>query len=335
MRWDPLRGEWVVIAAHRDQRPWRGGKVAEAPKEPDYDPTCYLCPGNPRARGKENPKYESTYAFDNDFPPAGFDAPHKTSRHGLYRAAPAYGRCRVICFHPRHDLTLGLMTVAEIRRVVTALQEEYRLLGSDPRINHVLMFENKGELVGVSNPHPHGQAYGTNFVFALIETEVRRSRNYLKRQGVTLYRAVIDQEVEDDLRIIAMNRSMVAFVPYFARYAYEMHLAPIEPRPSIADLTPEEADDFAALLKVVLAKYDNLFRMPFPYVMTFHQAPTDGKPHPEFHFHVEFYPPLRNPVTQKYLAGPEIGGGNMLSDVAPEEKAKELQRAAEVHYQEA
>lgn len=332
LRWHPLRGEWVVIAAHRDQRPWRGGKVTEPPKEPSYDPTCYLCPGNRRAQGNVNPHYTGTFAFDNDFPPAGPDAPRMTSGHGLYRAKPAAGRCRVICFHPRHDLTLGLMTVPEIRRVVTAWQDDYQLLGSDPDINHVLMFENKGQLVGVSNPHPHGQTYGTSFVFAIIETEVRRSREYLRRHGVTLYRAIIEQEMQDELRIIARNRSMVAFVPYFARYAYEVHLAPIRSRPCIANLTPDEADDFASLLKVVLARYDNLFRMPFPYVMTFHQAPTDGKPHPEFHFHVEFYPPLRNPVTQKYLAGPEIGGGNMLSDVAPEEKAAELRRAADVHY---
>jgi len=335
LRWHPLRGEWVVIAAHRDQRPWRGGKVSEPPKEPTYDPSCYLCPRNVRANGDTNPSYTGTFAFDNDFPPAGPGAPFATSAHGIYRAKPAQGRCRVICYHPRHDLTLGLMKVSEIKKVVAAWQEEYRLLGADRRINHVLMFENKGQIVGVSNPHPHGQAYGTNIVFSVIAKEVHLSRQYMRRHGMPLYRAIIEQELEDDRRIIARNRSMVAFVPYFARYAYEVHLAPIESRPSVADLTPEEADDFAHLLKVVLAKYDNLFTMPFPYVKTFHQAPTDGKAHPEFHFHVEFYPPLRNPVTLKYLAGPEIGGGNMLSDVAPEEKAKELQQTADIHYLEA
>jgi UDPglucose--hexose-1-phosphate uridylyltransferase len=145
---------------------------------------------------------------------------------------------------------------------------------------------------------------------------------------------VVEQELEDGVRVIARNGTVVAFVPYFARYPYEVHLAPVESRASVADLSAREVDDFAALLKVVLAKFDNLFEMPFPFVQTFHQAPTDGKAHPEFHFHVEFYPPLRNPGTLKYLAGPEVGGGNMLSDVAPEEKAKEFQAVPDIHYLE-
>jgi UDPglucose--hexose-1-phosphate uridylyltransferase len=333
-RWHPLRAEWVVVAGHRDTRPWRGGNVPEPPKEPPYDPTCYLCPGNERAGSDRNPDYTETYAFDNDFPPVGPGSSDLTSSHGIYRAESARGRCRVVCFHPRHDLTLARMSVNDIRSVVTRWQSEYRELSADPGINHVLIFENKGRVVGVSNPHPHCQIYGTDFIFRLIETEVRTSRDYLNEFGTTLYRAVIEQELSDELRIVTRNESMVAFVPYFARYPYEIHIGPIEPRQSVADLTDAESVDFADLLKRVLCRYDNLFKTSFPYVMTFHQAPTDGLDYPEFHFHVEFYPPLRNPVMQKYLAGPEIGGGNMLSDVPAEAKAKELRELDDVHYLE-
>ncbi|HPU85095.1 MAG TPA: galactose-1-phosphate uridylyltransferase [Candidatus Latescibacteria bacterium] len=332
LRWHPLRGEWVVIAAHRDTRPWKGGSVSRPPKEPEYDPTCYLCPGNTRTTGGVNPRYRTTFAFDNDFPPAGTSSPLQSSSHGLYRAAQAYGRCRVMCFHPRHDLTLATMDVQEIRRVLSMWQREYRLLGEDPRVKHVLIFENKGEITGTSNRHPHCQAYGTTFIFSTIQREIQLAKRFFRRTGTPLYRAVIEQELEDGCRIIARRGSIIAFVPYFARYPYEVHVAPLESRPSIADLAGSEVDDLASVLKAVLVRYDNLFTMPFPYVQVLHQAPTDGTHHPEFHFHIEFYPPLRNPVTLKYLAGPEIGGGNMLSDVAPEEKAKELQVQSEIHY---
>jgi len=332
LRWHPLRGEWVIVSAHRDTRPWHGARLAEPTAEPKHDPVCYLCPGNVRANGEVNPAYAGTFVFDNDFPPTGPAAPRATSAHRMYRAMPAAGRCRVLCFHPRHDLSLARMALPDIRRVVTTWQDEYRRLGAEPDIKYVLIFENKGKAVGVSNQHPHGQIYGTNFVFSLVMREMRRSRAHLRRHGIALYRAVIEQEIADECRVIARNRSMIAFVPYFARYAYEVQIAPMESRPSVADLDAAEVEDFAAILKTVLCKYDNLWQMPFPYVMAFHQAPTDGRPHPECHFHVEFMPPLRNPEMLKYLAGPEIGGGNMLLDVSPEEKAKELQAASPLHY---
>lgn len=333
-RWHPLRGEWVLLAGHRDNRPWLGGSVPAHEEAPPYDPSCYLCPGNERARGERNPDYPGVFAFDNDFPPASPHAPNETSAHGIYRAERAGGRCRVVCFHPRHDLTLARMSLSDIEEVVACWQREYRELGDREDVNHVLIFENKGSIVGVSNPHPHCQIYGTDFVFQLIETEVRLGREYYAENRRTLYGAIIDQERADDLRIVTQNDTMVAFMPYFARYAYEVHIAPFTSHRSVADLTDAESADFAAILKTVLVKYDNLFNMPFPYVMTFHQAPTDGQDHTEFHFHVEIYPPLRNPVTQKFLAGPEIGGGNMLADTAPEQKVKELRAAAPVHYME-
>ncbi len=332
LRWHPLRAEWVVVAAHRDARPWQGESVAADERTERYDAGCYLCPGNVRANGERNPDYTGTFVFDNDFPPAGAGSVEPTSVHGIYRARPAYGRCRVVCFHPRHDLSLSRMELSDVERVVETWQREYRMLGADPGINHVLTFENRGEIVGTSNQHPHGQIYGTSFVFSLIEREVELGRQHMARTGETLYASVIRQELDDELRVIEATEGAIAFVPYFARYAYEVHVAPRQPRASVADLTDDEVADFAGVLSRVQRRYDNLWEMPFPYVMAFHQAPTNGEDHSAFHFHVEFLPPLRNPGTRKYLAGPEIGGGNMLIDVTPEVKAAELRACSTVHY---
>jgi len=196
----------------------------------------------------------------------------------------------------------------------------------------VLIFENKGEVVGVSNPHPHCQIYATNFVFKTIETEARVSERHLAETGRVLFQDIIQAEREDGRRIIVENDSAIAFLPYFARYAYEVFVAPKQTHASLATFSQKEICDFARALKCLLVKFDNLWHMPFPYVMTLHQAPTDGGDYRGFHFHIEFHPPLRRPNLLKYLAGPEIGGGNFLSDTAPEEKAAELRAQPEIHY---
>ena len=213
-------------------------------------------------------------------------------------------------------------------------QEQYVELGRREEINHVLIFENKGEVVGVSNPHPHCQIYATNFVFKTIETEARVSERHLAETGRVLFQDILKAEREDGRRIIFENESAIVFLPYFARYAYEAFVAPKAWRPSIAALSEAELRDFAEALKRLLVKFDNLWRAPFPYVMPLHQAPTDGGDHRGFHFHIEFHPPLRRPNLLKYLAGPEIGGGNFLSDTSPEEKAAELRAQPEVHYKQ-
>src|SRR5688500_17289858 len=220
----------------------------------------------------------------------------------------------------------------EIENLLGVWQQQYRELSIQEEINHVLIFENKGEAVGVSNPHPHCQIYATNFIFKTIETEARASQRHLADTGRILFQDVIRAEKEDGRRIICENESAIAFIPYFARYAYEVFVAPKATHGSIATLDPDELRDFAALLKQVLVKFDNLWQMPFPYVMPLHQAPTDGGDHSSFHFHIEFHPPLRRPNLLKYLAGPEIGGGNFLSDTAPEEKAEELRAQPDLHY---
>ena len=332
MRWHPLRREWVGYAAHRDNRPWQGERVTDVEQPPRHDPGCYLCPGVTRNRGDVNPDYAGTFVFDNDFPPFGPDAPTETTGHGIYRAMPARGRCRVVCFHPRHDLTLAEMLVTDIRGVVETWREEMRALAADPEINHVHIFENKGSVVGVSNPHPHGQIYATNALLPVIAAELDACRAHFDASHRTILEDVVEQELADSVRIIAQNETMVAFVPYFARWAHETYIVPRRPVESVADLTPEESDDFSAILKMMLVKFDNLYEMSFPYIMAFHQAPTDGERHPAFHFHVEFHPPLRMPGVMKYLAGAETGGGVFLNDASPEEKARQFAQVSDVHY---
>ncbi len=333
-RWHPLREEWVVVAAHRQNRPW-SGEMAErnAKSVPEFVEDCYLCPGNSRVSGAVNPDYESIFVFDNDHPSIAINAPEpEEARSVFHRSMRAEGISRVVCYSPRHDLTLAELSQTEIKRLFECWQEQYAELGAMPSVDHILIFENKGEAVGVSNPHPHCQIYANNFVFKTIENEVRAGREYFAEHHRVLFQDVIAAEVEDGRRIIAENDSAIAFVPYFARYAYEVFVAPKETHRSIAALSENELRDLADVLKTVLVKFDNLWQMPFPYVMPLHQAPTDGGDYSTFHFHIEFHPPLRKPDLLKYLAGPEIGGGNFLSDTSPEEKAAELIAASSIHY---
>lgn len=332
-RWHPLREEWVIIAAHRQNRPWSGGTVRnEGGSIPAYVEDCYLCPGNSRVGGKSNPHYSGVYVFDNDHPCVGPDAPVPREAPGIYRNRPARGVARVVCYTPRHDRTLSELGAGEVENLLAAWQQQYVDLGNRPGIDHVLFFENKGEVVGVSNPHPHCQIYATNFVYKTIENEARVSEQYLRETGRQLFQDILRTEIQDGRRIICENETAIAFLPYFARYAYEVFVAPKRTHPSLAALSDAEVHDLAAALRETLIRFDNLWQVPFPYVMSLHQAPTDGGDYRSFHFHVEFHPPLRKPNLLKYLAGPEIGGGNFLSDTAPEEKAAELRAVSAAHY---
>jgi UDPglucose--hexose-1-phosphate uridylyltransferase len=321
-RWHPLREEWVIVAAHRNSRPWAGETVGGGAKAiPEYVASCPLCPGNVRVSGARNPDYRGVYVFDNDMPCVGAAAPRELERPtGFYRNAPAEGIARVVCYAPRHDLTLAELPTDQVAALLQTWQVQYRELGDRPEVEHVLMFENKGEVVGVSNPHPHCQIYATNFVFKTIAVEAAVTRRFWDEHRRTMMEEIIAAEESDGRRIIAQRGSALAFIPYFARYAY---------------LSADEVHDFAAVLHEVVVRFDNLWRSPFPYVMALHQAPTDGRTHEGFHFHIEFHPPLRKPNLLKYLAGPEIGGGSFLSDTAPEEKAAELRAVSPVHYKHA
>jgi len=330
-RWHPLRREWVIISSHRNERPWQGEHVADAMREealPAYVPDCYLCPGNARSSGQRNERYTGVFVFDNDHPCVGPAAPPVTEPPAaIYRNSRASGCARVVCYSPRHDLTLAQLPESEVLGLLQALQAQYRELGARDGVRHVLVFENKGEVVGVSNPHPHCQIYATNFVFRTIELEAEA------QHGLPVFRQIIQAEEDDGRRLLVQRDQALSFVPYFARYPYETYVAPRETHASLADLNTAELRDVAAVLRETLIRLDNLWRMSFPYVMVLHQAPTD-KAYPGFHFHIEIHPPLRKPGLLKYLAGPEIGGGNFLNDTAPEEKAAELQAVSNVHYTE-
>lgn len=333
-RWHPLRREWVVISSHRNDRPWHGETVRDAASSlPAYVPDCYLCPGNVRVSGVRNDDYTSVFAFDNDHPSVGPKAPTALELPlGIYRSRPANGLSRVVCFSPRHNVTLAELSHGEIVNLLAVLQAQYRELAARDEVRNVFMFENKGEVVGVSNPHPHCQIYATNFVFKTFEIEAEASAAHLADHGRPLFHDIIAAEEADRRRLLVSRDRAVSFVPFFARYAYETFVAPRATHASLADLDHAELSDFAAVLSETLIRLDNLWRMSLPYVMVFHQAPTDGGPYPGFHFHLQIHPPLRKPGLLKYLAGPEIGGGNFLNDTAPEAKAAELQAVSGVHY---
>jgi UDPglucose--hexose-1-phosphate uridylyltransferase len=336
-RWHPLRREWVIVSSHRNDRPWLGETVEGAREErPAYVPDCYLCPGNVRVSGARNPDYDSVFVFDNDHPCVGPAAPPvEEPAPGIFRHRRADGMARVVCYTPRHDLTLAELTQREIVGLLEAFAAQYRELGAHPEVRYVLMFENKGEVVGVSNPHPHAQIYATNFVFRTMDVEARAAAEHLAETGRVLFRDVIDAEEDDGRRLVEREGSALSFVPYFARYPYETYVAPRETHASLADLSAPELADLAEVLRRTLVRMDNLWRMSFPYVMVLHQAPTDGAPYPGFHFHIQIHPPLRKPGLLKYLAGPEIGAGNFLNDTAPEDKAAELRATPAVHYRAA
>jgi UDPglucose--hexose-1-phosphate uridylyltransferase len=335
-RWHPLREEWVIIAAHRQNRPWIGQMVGTNEQAiPDYLPDCYLCPSNHRVSGAVNPRYEQTYVFDNDHPCVGPDAPvGLVTPPAPYKVRSAQGYARVVCYSPHHNLTLAEMPVEPIAEIVAVWQQQTLDLGNRPDVKYVLVFENKGEVVGVSNPHPHGQIYATNFVFKTTETELLASQCYWQESGSFLFEDILAAEHADGRRILYEDEYSIAFVPYFARYAYEVYVAPKRRVSHLSALHDTEVLSLARALKNVTVRFDNLWRMSFPYVMPLHQAPTDGGDYNSFHAYIAFHPPLRRPNVLKYLAGPEIGGGNFVSDTAPELKAAELLAVPTVHYRE-
>jgi len=332
-RWHPLREEWVIVAAHRQSRPWIGETVnTPEPHIPHYLSDCYLCPSNTRVGGASNPNYSGVFVFDNDHPCVGPDAPEFTPPPAPYRARRANGLARVICYDPRHDLTVAEMETVQIGAIIQTWQRETHDLSMRPEVNQVLIFENKGAVVGVSNPHPHGQIYATNFTWKTFDTEREAQQRYNAECGRSLFQDIIAAEQQDGRRILFEDAHTIAFVPYFARYAYEVYIAPKRSVPHIHALNESEVASLAQALKYVTVRFDNLWRQSFPYVMPIHQAPTDGGDYRDFHCFIGFLPPLRRSNTLKYLAGPEIGGGNFLSDTAPEEKAAELRALPTTHY---
>lgn len=328
-RWHPLREEWVVYAAHRNSRPWSGAQVKEITPAPAFDSNCYLCPGNHRISGKTNPDYQDVYIFDNDHPVVGKNAPEipenqEETHSGLYRRAKANGVARVVCYDPRHNLTMSEIPLARVTKVFQAWRGQMQEFLADPAIHSVLIFENKGEAVGVSNPHPHCQIYAVDFPLTLVQKEFAAAEKYKGKTGNNLFSDIIAAEGKDQIRVIAENNGAIAFIPFFARYAYEVMIFPKKRHATLATLTDKELHDLAAVFQEVIRRYDTRFQMSFPYVMSILQAPVDGQEYPEHHLHLLLQPPLRQPGLLKFLAGPEIGAGNFMADTIPEEKAAEL-----------
>ncbi len=334
LRRHPLRGEWVVVATHRQDRPWQGFRASPGEASPPaFDPDCPFCPGNTRVGGARNPDYRGVFAFDNDRPCVGEEAPEPgPTPGGPYRTRRALGKSRVLCYHPRHDLSLARMKEEEVLQVVRAWREERRTLSRIEGVEHVFLFENRGKEVGVSNPHPHCQVYAVPFVFETIRKEAEISRRHARERGGTLLGAMLEREKAQGTRIVAEREGMLAFVPFCARFAYETWIAPLRPVEAMEELEEGETRALAGLLRSVLARLDNLWKSPMPYILASHDAPACGAR--GFHFHLEIYPLLRKPGLLKHLAGPETGGGSFLADTCPEEKAAELREAPEIHYLE-
>jgi UDPglucose--hexose-1-phosphate uridylyltransferase len=334
-RWNPLRQSWVLVSPHRTQRPWQGetGQKA-APAAVPYDPQCYLCPGNQRAGGAVNPAYEGIFSFTNDYSALLPDSPSPDNALAspLLLAEPARGLCKVICFHPDHSLTLARMTQPEIRNVVDAWTQEYGELAALDWIKYVQVFENRGAMMGASNPHPHCQIWSTSFVPDEPAAEIAAQRQHLARTGHCLLCDYLAAEEAANERIIFQNEHFTALVPWWATWPFETLLLSRRHLGAMPELTGDERDALADALKRLTTRYDNLFETSFPYTMGFHQSPTDGEAHPEGHFHAHFYPPLlRSATVRKFMVGFEMLAMPQ-RDITPEGAAERLRESSEVHF---
>jgi UDPglucose--hexose-1-phosphate uridylyltransferase len=304
-----LTREWVLVSPHRAERPWQG-QVEDVPAQAPvtYDPNCYLCPGNARAAGVRNPAYTETFVFDNDFAALKPDtAAGEIEEKGLLVARSEAGRCRVMCFSPRHDLTMARMSVVELRRLVETWVREFSTLASGPRIRSVQIFENRGAMMGCSNPHPHGQIWANETLPNELAKEVAAFRDYRQAHGATLLRDYLELELEKQERLVCANQHFALLVPFWAVWPFETLLVSRRCVASIDELNGEECNALAEILQQAAIRYDNLFRAPFPYTMGFHQRPTDGGAYPEFHLHAHFYPPLlRSATVKKFMVGYEM-----------------------------
>ena len=333
-RFNALTGESVLVSPQRGLRPWRGQEGSVSSQErPSYDPACYLCPGNKRAGEARNPAYESVFVFSNDFPAlldhAG-DAP--LGSDPLFRVEGARGDCRVLCFSPRHDLTLAEMSPQAIRQVIEAWTHQTEELGK--RFRWVQVFENKGEMMGCSNPHPHGQIWAADAVPLEAAKEDRSQRAYLAEHARPLLMDYLDRELEADERVVVQDEAWVALVPFWAVWPFETLLLPRRHVQRLSDLSAGERDGLARSLKRLLARYDNLFETSFPYSMGWHGAPYDDSPASHWTLHAHFYPPLlRSASVRKFMVGYEMLAEPQ-RDLTPEEAAARLRAAPEIHYRE-
>jgi len=331
-RLNPLTNEWVLVSPHRATRPWQG-EVAklQTASQPAYDPSCYLCPGNERAGGIRNPRYASTFVFENDFAALRPDVTRERldiENAELLVAETEPGICRVICFSPRHDLTLATMSVLDIEPVVHTWVGQFRELGGLDKINYVQIFENRGAMMGASNPHPHCQIWATASIPDAPSKELAAQSAYLQKRGRCLLCDYVGLEAKQELRIVSENDAFVALVPFWAIWPFEILLCSRRHLKDMTELTHEETRCLSEILQHVTSTYDKVFGVPFPYSMGLHQAPTDGQKHSEWHFHAHFYPPLlRSATIRKFMVGFEMLGTPQ-RDITPEIAAERLRELA-------
>ncbi|SDG70038.1 UDP-glucose--hexose-1-phosphate uridylyltransferase [Psychroflexus sediminis] len=334
-RYNPLLDEWVLVSPQRTKRPWQGQEEEQNIAQcPEYDKDCYLCPGNTRSNGNKNPDYEACYVFENDFPSLLKEELEVTAdtTSNLMQSKPERGINKVVCFSPKHNLTIPEMELSEIEAIVKTWKQQYLELGAYEFINYVQIFENKGAVMGCSNPHPHGQIWSQSSIPSKAEKTQDNLNAYYQKTGKSLLEVYLDEELLHQERIIAENEHFVALVPFWAIWPYETMLISKRHFASLADLQPKEEKAFAHMLKVITVKYDNLFKTSFPYSSGIHQAPTDGLPHPEWHFHMHFYPPLlRSATVKKFMVGYEMLG-EAQRDISAEQAAKILRELPTTHY---
>ena len=321
LRWHPFRGQWVLFTSHRDARPWIG-EIA-APGEAPVPDDNALAPRGRRVHGT-NPDYRGVYVFTNDLPVFSPDAPPPGPGDDLYRTRRALGTAEVVCYH--HDPTRSMADLAddEMAAIVTTWRARTEALQAQEGVAHVLIFENRGAVVGTSNPHPHCQIYAGSMVYATMGREAEVAAEHHRRTGRSLLAEVVDREA-DGPRVISADDHFFACVPWFAQYAYEVHILPRRPATSLVELDPQQCRSLALVLRDVVRRYDALWGFRLPYVLAVHQAPLGD--HPHYPFHLELHPPLRAPGLLKYLAGPEVGGGSMTNESDPDQKAGELRAA--------
>ncbi len=333
-RYNPLRREWVLVSPHRTQRPWQG-EVNQASGFSDlhYDPQCYLCPGNTRAGGHTNPSYESVFIFDNDYAALLPDSPAPgATASPLLRAEAERGRCRVVCFHPDHSLTLALMSPAEIEGVVDAWTAQYNELCALPQTGYVQIFENRGAMMGASNPHPHCQIWATEHVPDEPAKETEAMLAYRSEHGSCLLCDYQKTEAGQGTRVVAENDEFLVVVPWWAVWPFETLVIARQHLRSLADFTQSQRAALADILKQTTVRYDNLFETSFPYTMGFHQAPCKGGDHEEWHFHAHYYPPLlRSATVRKFMVGFEMLGMPQ-RDITPESAAERLRAVSDTHF---
>ncbi len=332
-RFNPLTRAWVLVSPHRTERPWQGQVEVASEASPEYDPKCYLCPGNARAGGVKNPQYTGTFVFDNDFAALKPDTPAGgLDERELLVARSEAGRCRVVCFSPRHDLTLSRMKVGDIKTVVDTWCDECLQLGALANVRAVQIFENRGAMMGCSNPHPHGQIWANESVPDELARELDSQHDYFRKHKSSLLEDYLNLELEKKERLVCVSEHFVVVVPFWAVWPFETLLISRRGVKALPDLSEQERHDLADILRQLTTRYDNLFKAPFPYTMGFHQRPTDGGIYPGFHLHAHFYPPLlRSATVKKFMVGYEMLAMPQ-RDITAEGAAERLRQLPEKHY---